>query len=127
MNTEEMLESIRRHTIERVFQMMTVVVNSPKRQNQLKKFAPNLKSVLARPPIYDRAYPKMLSTASPGNPIGITKPSSLLLFVQLHKNCLEESTKAKETYFLTIFSKRFIRKIRSQSKLASQVTAVHIV
>ena len=57
------------------------------------------KSTLARPTIYDRALPENLSTASTGNPVSITKPTSLLLFVQPGKKFFEESTKVKETHF----------------------------
>ena len=77
---------------------MRVVVNYRKGQKQLEKIALHVKSTLARPTIYDRAYPEVLSTASPGNPVGITKPSQLLLFVQPEKKFLEKSTKVKETY-----------------------------
>ena len=77
--------------------------------------------------MYDRAYPEMLSTASPGNPVGITKPISLLLFVQPDKKkFLEESTKVKETNALTIFCNKSLSKNFSQSKLASKLLAVHI-
>ena len=69
----------------------------------------------------------MPSTASIGNPVGITKPSSLLFFMQPDKKFLEESTKFKETYFLTIFGNESMRKILSQRKLASKLTAVHNV
>ena len=76
--------------------------------------------------MYDRAYPEMLSTASPGNPVGITKPISLLLFVQPDKKFLEESTKVKETNVLTTFCNKSLSKIFSPSKLASKLLAVHI-
>ena len=41
---------------------------------------------MARPPINDRVYPEILSIASPGTPVSIKKPSSILLFVQLDEN-----------------------------------------
>ena len=91
----------------------------------MKKIVLHPKSTLARPPIYDRAYPEMLSTASPGKPVGATKPSSLLLLVQPEKKFLEERKKVK-TYFLTKFGKTYIRKLRSQSQLASKLITVHI-
>ena len=53
---------------------MTVVVNYGKEQKQMKKIVLHPKSALARPTIYKRDQ-KMLSTASRGNPEGITKPS----------------------------------------------------
>ena len=59
----------------------------------------HLKSTVARPPICDRAYPELLSAVAPGNPVGITKPRQLFLFVQPGKKFLEESTKVKKTYF----------------------------
>ena len=82
--------------------------------------------MLARPPIYDRAYPEMLSAASPENQVGIRNTNSLLLFVKPDKKFLEKSTKVRETYFLTIFGNKSMRKNRSQSKLASELKAVHI-
>ena len=88
---------IRRHILEAIFQVMRVVANYRKGQKQLKKIVLHLKITLARPPINDRAYPEMLPAASPGNPLAITKLSSLLLFVQPDKKFLEESTKVKET------------------------------
>ena len=45
----------------------------------------------------------MLSTVSPGNQVSITKPGSLLLFVQPDEKFLEESTKVKLTYFFDKF------------------------
>ena len=54
---------------------MRVPVNYPKGKKQLKKIL-HLKSIVATPPIYDRAYSEMRSTASPGNRVGVTKPSS---------------------------------------------------
>ena len=69
----------------------------------------------------------MLSTASPRNPKGITKPSSLLLFVQPDEKFLEESAKVEAIYFLTIFGNKSMRKVCSQSKLALKLTTVNIL
>ena len=80
MNTEEMLKVIRKHTLEAFFQVMRVAVSYLKGQKPLIKVALYLKSTLTRTPIYDQAYPDKLSTASPGNLMGVTKPSSILLF-----------------------------------------------
>ena len=41
---------------------------------------------MATPPIYDQMYLKNLATASLGNPVGVTKPSFLFLFLQWDKN-----------------------------------------
>ena len=106
--------------------MMVVVVNYRKAQKLDKKCSTS-KSTVARPPIYDRAQPEMLSTASPGNPVSIMKPSSLLLFMQPEEKFLEEWTKVKETHLLTIFGKKQMEKNRSQSKLASKLIAIHTV
>ena len=46
-----------------------------RQRQKLNKFALDLKSILARPPIYDPACPEMFSTASPGNAVGFTDPS----------------------------------------------------
>ena len=48
----------------------------------MKKTALHLKTTLARAPIYDRAHPEKLWSASPGNPVGAPKHSLSLLFVQ---------------------------------------------
>ena len=63
----------------------------------MKKIVLHLNSTLARQHIYGRAYRGMLSTGSPGDPVGITKLSALFLFVQPDKMFLEESTEVKET------------------------------
>ena len=120
MTTQEMPTVIRRHTFEAIFQVMRVVVNYGKGQKQLKKIVLLLKSTLVRLRIYDRAYPEMLSTTSPRNLVGIAKPSSLLLFVQPKNKFLEVSTKVTETYFLTNFGNKSMRKIRSQTKKIQQ-------
>ena len=41
----------------------------------------HLKSSLAKPPLYDQAYREKLATLSPGELLGVKKPS-FLLFVQ---------------------------------------------
>ena len=69
---------------------------------------------------------KMLSPAFPESQVSITKPSSLFSFVQLDKKFLEESTKVKETNFVTIFRNKYMRKNRSKSKFASKLIAIHI-
>ena len=51
-NNEELLTVIRRHTLEAIFHLKTVVVNYRKGQKQLKRIALHLKSTLARPSIY---------------------------------------------------------------------------
>ena len=58
---------------------MRSVVKYRRKPKQLKNIALYLKSPLARPPFYDRAYPQKLSTASPGVPVGSTKPSFFYL------------------------------------------------
>ena len=82
-------------------------------------------STLARSSIYDRAYPKKPLIAS-RKAVGLTKRSSVLLFVQPDEKLLEELTKVKEIYFLTTFRNKSQRKIRSQSKRSAKRTAVHI-
>ena len=96
------------------------------KDKQLRKIVLHLKITLARPNIHDRALPEMLSPAFPCNPVGITKPSSILLFLQPDKKFMEEPTKFKGTYFLTTLGKKSKRKIRSHSKLASKLLAEHI-
>ena len=122
MNNEEILRVVSRHTLEPILQVMRVAINSRKRQKELK----HPKSNLARPPIYEGAYPQKLWTASPGNPVGVTKPSLNLLYVQLDKTSLEESTNLKGTYFLTFFGTKSMRKPRPESKTELTSAAVHI-
>ena len=86
MNNEETLRVIRKHALEAIFQVMRVVTNYRKGQKQFKKIAKHLKNTSARPPIYEREYPEKLSTASLSDSVGVTKPTSLLLFVQPDKN-----------------------------------------
>ena len=116
----------RRHTLEAIFQVMRVAVNYRKGQKQSKTIALYLKSTLARPPIYNRAYPEKLWSASPSNPVGVTKPNLILLFVQLDEKPLEESTSLERTYCLAIFGNKSMRKVHSEPKLESKPTAVHI-
>ena len=85
MKTQYMLRVFKRHPLEANFQVMRVAENYRKRGKKLKKIAPLLRSTSGTPPTYDRAYPEMLSTASPDNPVGVTKPSFFLLFVQQDK------------------------------------------
>ena len=106
MNNEEMLMVDRRHTLEAIFQVMRVAVNYRKRQKQIDIIiALYLKSTLSRPPIYDEACPEKLWTASPGNPVGLTKPSLILLFVQPDKKTLEESKSLREPNFWQFLAK----------------------
>ena len=107
-----------------IFQVMRVELNYRKGQKQVKKIALHLE-YLATPPIYKRAYPEKLPTASPGNPVSIAKSSLLRLFVQSDKKFSEESTKVKETLFLTKFGNKYLRKNRSQSEFASKLIAIH--
>ena len=76
--------------------------------------------------MYNRAYPEKLPTASPGNPMDETKLSLLLLFVQEDEKSLEESTSLKETYVLTTFGNKYMKKSCSESEFASKPTVVHI-
>ena len=76
MNNEGMLRVISRHTQESVFQAMRVLVTCAK---STEKIAKHPEYTLARQQFYDLAYPGKLSTASPGNPVGVIKLSSLSL------------------------------------------------
>ena len=109
-NTEEMLRVIRRHTLEAIFQVMRVAVNHRKGQKPSTKIDVHLKSTLAIPPIYDRAYPEKPLTASTGNVMRVTKPNLLLLFVQQDEKSLEDSKSLEETHCFTIFGKKSRRK-----------------
>ena len=86
MNNEEMLRSSRRHTIEANIQVIKVAVNDRKVQKKNEKTDLNPKTTLARPPIEDGAYHGKLSAASPGNSVGVTKPSlhSFIIGIKSH-------------------------------------------
>ena len=90
------------------------------------KIALNLKTTLARPLVYDRAYLEKFSTASPGNPVGVSKPSLLSLIVQQGKKFFEESASLMKTQFLTIFGNKSMQKVHSESKLVSKPSVIHI-
>ena len=76
--------------------------------------------------IYDRAYPQKLLTVYLVNPMDVTKPNLLSLFVQPDIKSLEESANPEETYVLTIFGKKSVRIVRSELKLESKPIVVHI-
>ena len=105
MNIQDMLRVTRRHTLEVIFQVMRLVVNYRKGRKQLKN-ALYLESSMDRPPIYNRLYLEKPLTASPGNPVGATKSSSHLLFVQPVK----KSTSLKEIYFWRLSEKQIYEK-----------------
>ena len=92
-----MLRVITSHTIEAIFQVMTVAVNYHKGQKQLEIIALHLKSTSTRPNICAKEYLKKLSNAFPGNQVGLMKPILPLMFIQQDKKSLEESTSPKET------------------------------
>ena len=126
MNNEEMLK---------VFRKTRTRGNFPGDENRNKlsqrveaneKKALQLKSTLARPRIYDGRYPEELWTASPGNSLGVMRPSLILMFLQSDRKILEESTSFKGIQFVTIFGKKSIRKAQSESKLTSKPNVVHI-
>ena len=124
MTNEEMLRVFGRHTLDTIFQVKRVIVNHGKGPKELNIIVLYLKSTLARPPIYDGAYPEKLWTAPPGNSVGVTK-HSFSLFVQLEKESLEESTSLKGTYFLTTLGIKST-KVGSEWKIESRLPTVHI-
>ena len=101
---------------------MRVEVNYRKEEKQMKKIVLHLKSILTRALIYDRAYPEIHPTASPGNP---TKPSSFLLFVQQEKKFLEVD-KGGGNLFFDNFG-QFIHEKKSLTVLTCiKLTVVHL-
>ena len=92
LNNEKMLRIIRRHSLSAILPVIRVAVSYRKGQLRLKKIDVLLKSTSARPPIYDRSTPETHPTVSPGNPVGVTKPSLLLMFVIKDDKSLEESS-----------------------------------
>ena len=126
MGTQERLRNNSRHILEAIFRLMRVVVNYRTGKKQLKKNCSTTKEYLGQTTYIFISTDRMLFSASPSNPVRISKPSSLLLFVQPDKKFLEESPKVKETYFLTNFGNKSMRKFRSQSKLASELIDIHI-
>ena len=77
-------------------------------KNIWKKIVLHPRTTLARPSIYDQALPERLSTISPDNPVGVRKPPLFFFFGQPDTRSLEQSTEAKEIYFLTISSDKTI-------------------
>ena len=103
-----------RHTLDSIFQVLRVVLNYRKGQKQLKKLLLHPKSTSARPPIYDRAKPEKLSTASPGNPMSITRPSSFVLCVQPDQKSFWKSHQRLSNLFFD----NFRQQIHDKSSLA---------
>ena len=86
-------------------------------KNIWKKIVLHPRTTLARPSIYDQALPERLSTISPDNPVGVRKPPFFFFFGQPDTRSLEQSTEAKEIYFLTISSDKTITKIARRRNL----------
>ena len=61
--------------------------------NRLRSARPanalHLKTTSARLPIYDRAYPEMHGSVSPGSPVVVMKSAMSLFFVQPHEKSAE--------------------------------------
>ena len=119
-----MLRTFRRHTLWHFLGSKSRKLWQ--RTKKMEKIVLHLKSTLARPPIYNWSHPEMLSTASTVNALGITNPSSFLLFVQREKSFLKQSTIIQETYFLATFGNKSIGKTRSRCSFASLLIAAHI-
>ena len=100
-----MLKDILRHTLEGILRVMEAAVKLSRRAKIIEK---NCSTPGLWPPasIYNRAYPEMLASASPGNHMDVKKPSLLLLFVQQDEKYLEELTCLEEPYVLTTFGKK---------------------
>ena len=105
-NNENMPRVIRRQPLEATFLVMRVEISCREGQKQFKILALHLKRTFNRPTIYNGAYPEKMWIALPGNPMGVTKPSLIILFVQPDKKTLEESTSLQETLFLIFFGKK---------------------
>ena len=114
------------YTLEADFQVMRGAVKLRRKVQTIEKIALFLKFIgqTTYPPIHNLAHPKKLATASPANQMDVKKPSLLLLFVHQVENSLEFSTSHEKTYVLTPSGKKSMRKVRSESKLASKLTVV---
>ena len=88
---------------------------------RLEKIDLHLKSILARLPFYNQAYPHNLPTASPGISLAVTNPTLL----ELDEMSLEKSKSLMETYF-SQFSAINSWKVFWESKLASKSTSGQI-
>ena len=132
MVIQEMLRVITRHTFKATFPVMEAAVKLSQRTKTIEKIALHLEyflytwNTLATPPIYNQVYPGKIATASPGNPMDDTKPSLLSLCEQQDEKCLEELTSLEETNVLTTFRKKSMRKIRSESEIASIPTVLQV-
>ena len=85
----------------------------------------HLKRTLARLLIYDGAQPEKHCPASPGNAKDVMKPRLSLFFVPLDKKSSEESTSLKGNYYFRSIANKFLRKVRSKSKLEKNPINIH--
>ena len=74
MNIEQTMDYWETHNRGKL-KVLRVAVNHREERKQLNNYL-HLKSILARTTIYDPAYREKISTASTGNPVGVTEPSS---------------------------------------------------
>ena len=124
MNTQEMPRVNRRHTIEKVFQVMKVVVNYLKRQKQFKKRSTS-KEYLGQTPIYDQAYPQRSRLLH--REIRCVS-LSLVHFCSLY-NRIKSSGKSRQGFWRPSFDIFWPRRHEESSAaviLASKLTALHI-
>ena len=117
LGTQEMLRSVRRHTLDAISRVMKIAVNYFRGKEQVITITPYLKSTLARSPIYKRTYHEEHWTASPNNPLSVTKLSLPLFFIEMNKMSLDKLTSLERTHFLTSFGNESMRNVRSASKL----------
>ena len=103
INTEKMLRVFHNTHIRGTFAGDESRSKLSQREKLIENEVYTSKSTLDRPPIYHRANPEKLKIASQDNAMDVMKPHSLLFsFVQQDEKSLQESTRLKETYVLTI-------------------------
>ena len=78
------------------------------RAKTYEKDCSTFRSILARLAIFERAYPQMLSTASPDTPLTVTKPSSLLCLRNRINNVFGRVDKGQGNLFFDNFRQKTI-------------------
>ena len=103
---------------------MRTLLNYRRRQQKLEIFCAS-GEYLATSRFYNQACPQKLLIASASISMAVTKPTILL--AQPEEMSPQKSKTLKETYFSATLRKKKFEKIRSERKIASKLTKVHLV
>ena len=127
MGTQEKLRVIRRHTLQAICQVIKVVVKYHRGQKQLKKKSSTTKEYLGQTTYLRPNAPwsalNCFSKQSGGHHetqfASIVCATEWKVFGRVDK-------RQGNLFFFAIFGNKSMRKVRSQSKLASKLTGLHI-